>query len=112
MIRNHIKYWWTNFCFTCRYRIARTFSLEIPKPDFFQQKDNEIKEYVSRFNAAVNTFNAAMNGLIAVNTTIDEKIAEVDADQKKLDDIRAGLNQAKEKNAKVISNFKALLGSE
>lgn len=112
MIFNRIRYWWQNFKFCVRFRIARMFGLEIPKPDLFQQKDNEISEYVSRFNAAVNTFNAAMNGLIAVNDTIDEKLSEVDADQKRLDGIREGLNQAKEKNAKVISNFRALLASD
>lgn len=112
MIFNYIRYWWNNLKFVVRYRVGLMFGLEIPKPDLFQQKDNEISEYVSRFNAAVNTFNAAMNGLIAVNDTIDEKLSEVDADQKKLDAIRDGLNQAKEKNAKVISNFRALLATD
>ena len=112
MFRNKIRYWWSNFKFIVRYRIASLFGLEIPKPDVFQRKDDEINEFVSCFNAAINTFNAAMNSLIAVNYSIDEKLSEVDEYQRKLNTTRDGLNQAKEKNSKVISNFRALLGSD
>lgn len=112
MIRNRIKYWWANFRFTCRYRIARTFHLEIPKLDLFQQKEAELQEFSGQFESAINVLTAAMHNIIDINDTVDKKIQEVDDSRNRLAEIQSQLEATHAKNAKVISNFKALLGSE
>lgn len=112
MIRYRIKYWFTNLCFNCRYRIARLFHLEIPKPDVFQQKTNELGEFTAQFTSAVNVLNTAMNSLVAINDSVNEKIAEVDDYRETLAKTRGELERVREKNNKVISNFRALLGSD
>lgn len=112
MIHRRIRYWWTNFCFTCRYRIAHMFKLEIPKLDLFQQKEAELQEFSGQFESAINVLTAAMHNIVDINDTVDKKIQEVEDSRNRLAEIRSQLEATHAKNAKVIFNFKALLGSE
>lgn len=112
MLYRKIRYWFANFAFTCRFRVAKWLKLEIPKPDAFTQKENDVQDFARQFTSAVEMLTSAMNHLTGINKYVDVKIQEVDADTERLARIRTDLEHVRAKNDKVISNFKALLDVE
>lgn len=77
--------------------------------DMLEQKKKTLDTYTMQFNTAVFAVTEIIDVLTQANSGIEQTIAEIDEYQKKLDETTKGLREAKEKNSKVVSNFRALI---
>lgn len=79
--------------------------------DILQKKKQELAAYAKQADGAVSTVTSIISNLGVLNAQIDEKIKEIDEYQNELLATRAGLDETKARNEKVIKNFNALLGN-
>lgn len=82
------------------------------KEDILQQKQRELDNYMGQFNGAVSLITNTIDSLSDINQAINNKVSEIEAYQADLEDTKNGLLNAQSKNAKVIANFRALLGED
>lgn len=79
--------------------------------DVLQKKKDELAQFVERYNSAVAVVTGTVSNLESINTSIDEKIKEIEEYQEELVKTKNGLGDTKMKNEQVIKNFKALVGA-
>lgn len=77
--------------------------------DILHKKQAQLANYTTQFDNAVALVTSTINSLDEINAGITETIREIEDYQQELEATRAGLNDAKAKNSKVIANFRALL---
>ena len=77
--------------------------------DILHKKQVQLANYTTQFDNAVALVTSTIDSLDEINTGITETIREIEDYQQELEATRAGLNDAKAKNSKVIANFRALL---
>ena len=81
-------------------------------PDMLKQKQSELAGYVSEFDSTVSMITGAVDNLSMLNSAIDERIQEIDSYEAELASTRTGLQNARQRNERVIRNFNALLGED
>lgn len=77
--------------------------------DVLTQKQQELAAYTEQANTAVSLVTSTIDNLSRINDAISEKIQEIEAYQSELTRTRDGLTGARDKNSRIISNFRALL---
>lgn len=77
--------------------------------DVLETKKAELSAYQARFNSAISLVTSTIDSLNEINEGIEQKVNEIAAYQDELEKTRVGLVDAKDKNARVIKNFSALL---
>lgn len=80
------------------------------KKDILDQKKRELNTYATRFNNAVSTITGTIEDLGVISQQMADTIDEIEAYQMELDATKEGLFRAKEKNDRVMENFKRLVG--
>ncbi len=78
-------------------------------PDILAQKKNCLDLYKSQFDRAVHTINDTIDNLGLISESINETMREIEDYEKELAATKSGLVETKERNDKVIANFKSLL---
>ena len=73
--------------------------------DILHKKQAQLANYTTQFDNAVALVTSTINSLDEINAGITETIREIEDYQQELEATRAGLNDAKAKNSKVIANF-------
>lgn len=82
------------------------------KNDVLAQKKNKLSACVAQFNSAIAMITGTIDDLGRISQEIDDTIQEIDTYQTELATTRTGLVDAKDKNERVIRNFKSLLEIE
>lgn len=77
--------------------------------DVLQEKRKELVAYEIEYENAVSIVNNTVCSLEKISENIQMKIKEIDEYQEELSKTRTGLDTARERNEKVIKNFKSLL---
>ena len=77
--------------------------------DMLEQKKKSLNIYTAQFNTAVSAVTGIIDTLTQTSSNIEQTIAEINEYQKELDATTKGLRETKDKNDKVIKNFRALL---
>ena len=77
--------------------------------DMLEQKKKSLNTYTAQFNIAVSAVTGIIDTLTQTSSNIEQTIAEINEHQKELDTTTKGLRETKDKNDKVIKNFRALL---
>lgn len=80
------------------------------KKDILDQKKRELNTYAARFDNAVSTITGTIEDLGVISQQMADTIDEIEAYQMELDATKEGLFRAKEKNDRVMENFKRLVG--
>lgn len=89
------------------------FQKSIPvSMDVLEEKKKTLAEYMDEFNWAVSIVTGTIDNLNQLGEDIDRTIQEIQDYQKNLEETKAGLEEAKQKNSRVIKNFKALLAED
>lgn len=89
------------------------FQKSIPvSMDVLEEKKKTLAEYTDEFNCAVSIVTGTIDNLNQLGEDIDRTIQEIQDYQKNLEETKAGLEEAKQKNSRVIKNFKALLAED
>lgn len=77
--------------------------------DMLEQKRKALHTYESLFDSTVSAVTCIIDSLQRTSSDIEHTLAEIDEYQKELISTSDGLKAAKEKNDKVIKNFRALV---
>lgn len=77
--------------------------------DVLETKRAELSAYQARFDSAISVVTSTIDSLSRINEGIEQKVNEIAEYQDELEKTRVGLVDAKEKNARVIKNFSALI---
>lgn len=77
--------------------------------DELGKKRRRLNAYTAKFDKAVNLITSTIRKLGAINEGIDSTIQDINDYQQELAETKAGLEEARQKNDKVIANFQALL---
>ena len=77
--------------------------------DMLEQKRKNLNTYVTQFNEAISAVTDIIDTLTSTSSNIEKTIEEINEYQNELSNTTKELNIAKEKNDKVIKNFKALI---
>ncbi len=77
--------------------------------DELGKKRRRLNSYTTKFDKAVNLITSTIGKLGAINEGIDSTIQDINDYQQELAETKAGLEEARRKNDKVIANFQALL---
>lgn len=77
--------------------------------DMLEQKKQKLNTYSNIFTNAVSIVNTVIDTLTNANSDIEQTIAEINEYQQELSNTAKGLQESKDKNEKVIKNFKALI---
>lgn len=77
--------------------------------DMLEQKKKSLNTYTMQFDMAVSAVTGIIDALTQTSSSIEQTIAEINEYQKELDAPAQGLKCTKDKNDKVIKNFRALL---
>lgn len=77
--------------------------------DMLEQKKRSLNTYNTQFNMAVSVVTGVIDTLTQTSSNIEQTIAEISEYQKELDVTTKGLRETKDKNDRVIKNFRALL---
>lgn len=77
--------------------------------DILGQKRAELDTYVKQFNSAISVVTNTVASLTSINSSIVEKIKEIEEYQTELDTTKSELIIAKDQNERVIQNFSALI---
>ena len=77
--------------------------------DTLEQQEAALELLNQQSMNAIQMFSAAATTLENVNAKIDTTMQEIDAYQKRLAETRVGLNATREKNQRIMQNFKNLL---
>lgn len=73
------------------------------------KKNEELKQFVERYDSAVAVVTGTINNLKEINENISEKIKEIEEYQTELARTRNGLDDTRLKNEQIIKNFSALI---
>lgn len=76
--------------------------------DMLEQKKKSLNTYVAQFDTAVSAVTGIIDALTQTSSNIEHTITEINDYHKELDATTNGLRETKEKNDKVIKNFRAL----
>lgn len=79
------------------------------KQDVLAKKREELAKYTTKADEAVSLVTSTVDSLSQINESISEKIQEIEEYQSELTKTRDGLSSAREKNARIINNFRALI---
>ena len=79
------------------------------KVDIIKQKQFELTMLANKSMAALDLVTSTINNLSTINEEIDVKVSEIEEAKEKLQNTENDLKSTKERNAKVISKFKALI---
>lgn len=85
---------------------------KVEADDVLKQKKKALDSYTSQFNSAVSLVTSTIDNLNALDERIQTSISEIESYKSELDVTRNGLVAAKNKNERVIENFKSLLAVE
>ena len=77
--------------------------------DMLEQKRKSLNTYVTQFNEAIASVTDIIDTLTSTSSNIEKTIEEINEYQNELSNTTKELTVAKEKNDKVIKNFKALI---
>ena len=77
--------------------------------DMLEQKKQKLNTYSNIFTNAVSIVNTVIDTLTNANSDIEQTISEINEYQQELSNTAKGLQESKDKNEKVIKNFKALI---
>jgi len=77
--------------------------------DVLETKRAELSAYQARFDSAISVVTSTIDSLSRINEGIEQKVNEIAEYQDELEKTMVGLVDAKEKNARVIKNFSALI---
>lgn len=80
--------------------------------DILSQKQNQLASYNAQFESAVSLVTSTIDRLGEIDASINATIAEIDEYQKGLTVTRQDLDSARNRNEKIIKNFRTLLGSD
>lgn len=80
--------------------------------DVLEAKRRRISSYQSQFGAAVSLITGTMNDLETINSEIQKEVAEIDEYTRSLEEAKADLGTALEKNNSVIGNLKKLINAD
>lgn len=84
--------------------------MNLTRKDMLEIKKKELTSYKRQFDDAVSIITDTVARLEFINECTEQKIQEINEYQTQLEDTKAGLSEAKDKNSRIIKNFKALLG--
>lgn len=87
----------------------RNVGKETVEIDVLQKKNEELKQFVERYDSAVAVVTGTINNLKEINENISEKIKEIEEYQAELARTRNGLDDTRLKNEQIIKNFSALI---
>lgn len=79
------------------------------KKDVLAQKEAELVALNERSDAAIRLVQATVTGLETVNGKIEATMAEINEYQKRLAETYEGLDATRNKNQRIMQNFKNLL---
>lgn len=77
--------------------------------DILSKKLAELDKCNTQFDAAVSMITGTITKLSSINSSIDEKVKEIEDYREQLANARTGLLSAKTRNDGIIRNFSALL---
>lgn len=79
------------------------------KKDLIAQKQLELARLNNQSNNALNLVYSTINNLNTINEQIDVRVSEIEEAKAQLQNTEDDLRNTKERNAKVIEKFKALI---
>ena len=79
------------------------------KKDVLEKKEAKLVALNERSDAAIRLVQATVTGLEAVNGEIEATMAEINDYQKRLAETYEGLDATRNKNQRIMQNFKNLL---
>lgn len=82
------------------------------KQNILLEKQAQLNAYVTQYDSAVSLVTNTVDKLGQISQNIEATICEIDDYQKSLEHTKANLNAAKNKNDRVVANFRALLGED
>lgn len=89
------------------------FQKSIPvSVDVLEEKKKTLAEYMDEFDCAVSVVTGTIDNLNQLGEDIDKTIQEIEDYQRNLEETKTGLEEARQKNSRVIKNFKALLAED
>lgn len=77
--------------------------------DVLSQKRKELADCQKQFGTAVSIVTSTVERLNKINEEIQVKVQEINEYQSQLDETKAGLEDTKKKNERIIKNFNTLL---
>lgn len=80
------------------------------KNDMLEIKKRELSVYRQQFDDAVGVVTDTIARLELINEHTEQKIQEIEDYQAQLQATKEGLTETKDRNSRVIHNFRALLG--
>ena len=80
------------------------------KLDILGEKRRDLNDYMAQFDGAVSMITSTVENLHNINRAIGDKIGEIEAYQSELEETKAGLLRARDKNTGVIANLRSLIG--
>lgn len=80
------------------------------KKDMLETKTRKLEKCRRMFDDAVEVVNSTVARLEYINACASQEIQEIDEYEAHLQETKLGLIESQNKNARVIQNFKALLG--
>ena len=79
------------------------------KKDVLAQKEAKLASLNAQSETAIQLVQSTINGLEAVNSEIEQTMAEINDHQKRLAETYEGLDATRNKNQRIMQNFKSLL---
>lgn len=80
------------------------------KKDILHQEKQKLKRYVQMADDAIQIVTSTISNLEAINSGIMQRTQEIEEYQRELTETKTGLENARQRNERVIKNFNALLG--
>lgn len=80
--------------------------------DVLTEKRQKLDQYTQKFSSAVELVTRTVDNLSVLSSEINSTIEEIEAYQRELAATKEQLADEKQKNDKVIQNFKALLATD
>ena len=80
--------------------------------DVLTEKRQKLDQYTRKFDSAVELVTRTVDNLAELSTEIAKTISEIETYQSELAATKEQLSGEKQKNDKVIQNFKALLATD
>lgn len=80
--------------------------------DTLEEKKKALDTYTETFNGAVSVITGMIDTMDAMSANIETTIKEIEDYQSALEETKEGLMSARDRNSRVIKNFKALLEVE
>ena len=77
--------------------------------DLLMEKRQKLEQYTKSFDTAVELVTLTVDNLTTLSADIEKTVSEIEAYQAELDATKEQLSAKKQKNDRVIQNFKALI---